>query len=60
MEKRAKAYRDMESHVCDPARAAKLAMIVFDNEHLFLFAVDQLDNMAQRFRENYYSEEFPH
>ena len=58
--KRAQAYRDMESDVCDLARAAQLAMVVFDNERLFLFAVDQLDNMAQRFRANYYAEEFPH
>lgn len=58
--KRAQAYSDMESDVCDLARAAELAMIVFDNERLFLFAVDQLDNMAQRFRANYYAEEFTH
>ena len=57
--KRAKAYADMESHVCDLARAAELAMTVFDNERLFLFAVDQLDNMARRFRANYYAESFP-
>jgi hypothetical protein len=34
-------------------------MIVSDNEHLFLFAVNQIDNMAQRLRANYYAEEFP-
>jgi hypothetical protein len=28
----------MEGHVCDLANAAKLAMSVFDNEDLFLFA----------------------
>ena len=59
IEKRAKAYFDMEGHVCDLANAAKLAMVVFDNKDLFLFAVDQLDTMAQRFRANYYAEEFP-
>ena len=58
IEKRAKAYFDMEGHVCDLANAAKLAMAVFDTD-LFLFAVDQLDTMAQRFRANYYAEEFP-
>jgi len=56
--KRAKAYHDMESHVCDLARAATLAMVVFDQDDLFLFAVEQFDAMAQRFRANYYAEEF--
>jgi hypothetical protein len=60
IENRAKAYSDMEGHVCDLANAAKLAMVVFDNkDDLFLFAVDQLDTMVQRFRANYYAEEFP-
>ena len=57
--RRAKAYGDMESHVCDLARAATLAMVVFDQDDLFLFAVEQFDAMAQRFRANYYAEEFP-
>ena len=41
------------------SRAAELAMAVFDNDRLFLFAVEQLDFMAQRFKEYYYAEEFP-
>jgi hypothetical protein len=57
--KRAKAYHDMEGHVCDLPNAATLAKAVFDNQDLFLFAVDQFDTMAQRFRANYYAEEFP-
>jgi hypothetical protein len=57
--KRAKAYSEMESHVCNLSRAATLAMVVFDEDDLFLFAVEQLDAMAQRFRANYYAEEFP-
>jgi hypothetical protein len=57
--KRAKAYRDMENSVCDLSRAAELAMTVFDNDRLFLFAVEQLDFMAQRFKEHHYAEEFP-
>jgi hypothetical protein len=56
--KRAKAYHDMESHVCDLSRAATLAMVVFDQDDLFLFAVEQFDAMAQRFRAHYYAEEF--
>jgi hypothetical protein len=58
IEKRAKAYLDMENHVCELATAAKLAMVVFESKDLFLFAVDHLDTMAQRFRANYYAEEF--
>jgi hypothetical protein len=56
--KRAKAYRDMEPHVCDLARAAELAMLASDDESLFLFAVEQFETMAQRFRKRYYAEEF--
>ncbi len=59
MARRAHAYRDMEPHVCDLARAAELAMEVFDRPDLFLFAVTQLDAMTQRFRTRYYAVEFP-
>ena len=45
--------------VCDISRAAELAMTVFDNGRLFLFAVGQLDFMVQRFKDRYYAEEFP-
>ena len=57
--KRAKAYHDMEPHVCSLSRAAELAMAVFDQPELFLHAVGQLDDMTQRFRARYYAEEFP-
>jgi hypothetical protein len=46
--KRAKAYSDMESHVCDLARTASLAMAVIEDAELFLFAVGQLDAMTER------------
>ena len=59
IEKRAKAYGEMENSVCDISRAAELAMTVFDNGRLFLFAVGQLDFMVQRFKDRYYAEEFP-
>jgi hypothetical protein len=59
IEKRAKAYGEMENSVCDISRAAELAMTVFDNDRLFLFAVGQLDFMVQRFKDRYYAEEFP-
>jgi hypothetical protein len=55
---RAKAYRDMEPHVGDLAHAATLAMEVFDQSELFLFAVTQLEEMVQRFRQHYYAEKF--
>jgi hypothetical protein len=58
IEKRNKAYRDMEPHVCDLARAAELAMLASDDESLFLFAVEQFETMAQRFRKRYYAEDF--
>jgi hypothetical protein len=57
--RRAKAYAEMENSVCDISRAAELAMTVFDNDRLFLFAVGQLDFLVQRFRDRYYAEEFP-
>ena len=56
--KRAKAYFDMEPYVCDLARAAELAMEIFDRPDLFLFAVNQLDDMVQRFRARYYAVDF--
>ena len=59
IEKRSKAYRDMEPYVGDLSRAAELAMEVFDRPELFLFSVSQLDDMAQRFKANYYKNEFP-
>ena len=34
MEKRAKAYLDMENDVCELATAAKLAMVVFESKDL--------------------------
>ena len=56
---RAKAYGEMENSVCDLARAADVAMKLFDDDALFLFAVGQLDFMVQRFKDRYYAEEFP-
>jgi hypothetical protein len=57
--KRAQAYSDMENSVCDLSRAAELAMTMFDNDRLFLFTVEQLDFMVQRFKEHYDAVEFP-
>ena len=58
--KRAKAYADMESHVCDLVSMGTIAMDQFDkNEGLFIFAVGKLEDMLNEFRAHYYAEEFP-
>jgi hypothetical protein len=60
IEKRAKAYRDMESHVCDLVNMGTIAMDQFDNnEGLFTFAVGKLEDMLNEFKAHYYTEEFP-
>jgi hypothetical protein len=59
-EKRAKAYSDMESHVCDLVSMGTIAMDQFDkNQGLFVFAVGKLEDMLNEFRAHYYAEEFP-
>jgi|ERR1700681_1786340 hypothetical protein len=58
IEARSKAYRDMEPYVCDLSHAATLAMEVSDLPELFLFAVNQLDDMVERFKANYYAQKF--
>jgi hypothetical protein len=58
--KRAKAYSDMESHVCDLVSMGTIAMDQFDkNQSLFVFAVGKLEDMLNEFRVHYYAEEFP-
>jgi hypothetical protein len=58
--KRAQAYSDMESHVCDLANMGKIAMDQFDqDEGLFIFAVGKLEDMLNEFKAHYYAEEFP-
>ena len=58
--KRAQAYSDMESHVCDLVSMGTLAMDQFDkNDGLFIFAVGKLEDMLNEFRAHYYAEEFP-
>jgi hypothetical protein len=58
--KRAKAYGDMESHVCDLVSMGTIAMDQFDkNEGLFIFAVGKLEDMLNEFRAHYYAEEIP-
>jgi len=58
--KRAQAYSDMESHVCDLVNMGTIAMDQFDKDHgLFVFAVGKLEDMLNEFRAHYYAEEFP-
>jgi len=58
--KRAKAYQDMESHVCDLVNIGTIAMDQFDKgEGLFIFAVGKLEVMLIEFRAHYYAEDFP-
>jgi hypothetical protein len=58
--KRAKAYSDMESHVCDLVSMGTIAMDQFDKDKgLFVFAVGKLEDMLNEFRAHYYAEEFP-
>jgi hypothetical protein len=57
---RAKAYSDMESHVCDLVNMGTIAMDQFDKDKgLFVFAVGKLEEMLKEFRACYYAEEFP-
>jgi hypothetical protein len=59
--KRAKAYSDMEPHLCDVVRMGEIASSLFDcsDQGLFVFAVDHLEQMLLELRKCYYAEEFP-
>jgi hypothetical protein len=58
--KRAQAYADMESHVCDLVSMGTIAMDLFDKDKgLFIFAVGKLEDMLNEFKARYYAEEFP-
>jgi hypothetical protein len=58
--RRAKAYADMEAHVCDLVNMGTIAMDQFDKDKgLFIFAVGKLEDMLNEFRTRYYAEEFP-
>jgi hypothetical protein len=55
--RRAKAYADMEPHLCDLARMSEIAAMMFDKaEGLFVFATTHLDEMFGR---RYYALDFP-
>ena len=57
----AKAYADMEPHLCDVVRMGEIATSLFDcsDQGLFVFAVGHLEKMLLELRTRYYAEEFP-
>jgi hypothetical protein len=58
--RRAKAYADMEPHLCDVVSMGTIAMDQFDKDGgLFIFAVGKLEEMLNEFRQRYYAVEFP-
>jgi hypothetical protein len=59
--KRAKAYAEMEPHLCDIVRMGEIASMLFDDpdQGRFIFAVTHLDDMLQAFRVRYYAMDFP-
>jgi hypothetical protein len=59
--KRAKAYADMESHLCDVVRMGEIASSLFDcsDQGLFVFAVGHLEEMLLDLRKRYYALDFP-
>jgi hypothetical protein len=59
--KRAKAYHEMEPHLCDVVKMGMIADELFDNpdRELYDFAVHRLSDMLEDLRKWYYAEEFP-
>jgi hypothetical protein len=59
--KRAKAYHEMENSVSEIVRMGEIAAMLFDDPDTgrFVFAVDHLEWMLQRFKKRYYAVEFP-
>jgi hypothetical protein len=58
---RAKAYAEMEAHLCDVVRMGEIASMLFDNpdEGLFVFAVTHLEDMLHDLKARYYALDFP-
>ena len=58
--KRAKAYADMEPHLCDVVRMGEIATSLFDcsDQGLFVFAVGHLEEMLLELRKRYYALDF--
>jgi hypothetical protein len=58
--KRAKAYFDMEPHLCDCVKMGRIASQLFDDpdSELYDFAVDRLAEMLENLRKRYYALDF--
>jgi hypothetical protein len=58
--KRAKAYFDMEPHLCDCVKMGKIAAQLFDDpdSELYDFTVDRLGEMLQELRKRCYALDF--
>lgn len=58
--KRAKAYFDMEPHLCDCVKMGRIAAQLFDDpdSELYDFAVDRLAEMLEDLRKRYYALDF--
>jgi hypothetical protein len=56
----AKAYADMEPHLCDVVRMGEIATSLFDcsDQGLFVFAVGHLEEMLLELRKRYYALDF--
>jgi hypothetical protein len=59
--RRAKAYSDIEQHLCDVVRMGEIASMLFDSpdQGQFVFAVTHLEDMLQDLRKRYYALDFP-
>jgi hypothetical protein len=59
--RRAKAYFDMEPHICDVVYMATIAVEVLPppNRHLHQFAVYRLSEMLDELKARYYAMDFP-
>jgi hypothetical protein len=58
-EKRARAYSDMEPHLCDLVSMGKIAMDQFDKDKgLFVFAVGKLEEMLNDLKARCYALDF--
>ena len=58
---RAKAYADMEPHLCDVVRMGEIAYMLFDDpdQGRFVFAVTHLEEMLLELRRRYYAVDLP-
>jgi hypothetical protein len=58
--RRAKAYFDMEPHLCDCVKMGRIADQLFDNpdRELYDFVVHRLAEMLEELKAGYYAESF--